>query len=345
MNVTLNESFEFSADEQGVPTAHCNTLQQLLMCLSFATDVWVDNKSGTSNWVFRGQIDAAWSLVPSAFRDETKWFSSVESAISDDSIRDTFTNVRDLLSHEFYGSSEAQSILNTLDLSANLFTCIRRNELERLSLRKFAEQLDEVSYSVPVDYEFSSQIEASLHSHLHSSLRRLLRASIAKRVDYPVTFPKSQVAALAQHHGVPTRLLDWTDNPLIAIYFAAADAKKKKRESDRIAVWAMNRRTRRLPIGIEFLTPPRSGNGFLAVQAGLFSIDTDANQFFLDTGRWKPLQEQIVESVKEADIPKVLRKVTFPVDSVTQLLKRLEAQRIAKRFLMPTVDNVVDDLR
>lgn len=55
--------------------------------------------------------------------------------------------------------------------------------------------------------------------------------------------PKSKLEwlAVAQHHGMSTRLLDWTTNPLAALWFAIRSAGK---EEDAVDVWCLDAKER-----------------------------------------------------------------------------------------------------
>src|SRR5690606_36926394 len=73
---------------------------------------------------------------------------------------------------------------------------------------------------------------------------------------------------LMQHYGVPTRLLDWTDSPLVALFFAVYNVDRDDRDA---SLWVL------LPAALNRQT----GWAELQDQAGIpfFGMDTELNNY------------------------------------------------------------------
>lgn len=158
----------------------------------------------------------------------------------------------------------------------------------------------------------------------------------------------SDLASVAQHYGVPTRMLDWTFDVNLALYFAVMkipDDDPDAEHPNAVSLWALDKsRITTMDGGVKIVVPKYCDNPNISAQSGLFTLLTGD-----DPGKdlEKLIAEILVDEkpsskfIMDLDHEPVLKKIDIPYEEAVKIKKNLGGRGMNYHSAFPGWDGIV----
>lgn len=340
--------YMFADPQQIVNEITFSTAEEFLDFLSPTRD-----SLGRGDWVFRGHANAAWTALPSLYRSpkETivlRLFDSFKRLIQPGDLWQVWSS--------------------NLQNSDRHFETQITSYVENRLLSEFANNSNKIGLPVP-------EIEKLLNRPKERFPQVPMYPSLDQRYENPVRYHfqeyvKSEqswpgiYAGLAQHHGIPTRLLDFSYSSLNAVHFAVKPAD----END-VCIWAVNTKyfehgqfwwmeseqfdlhAQMMIAQHSLMRMPNSTNSYLHRQQGLFIFAVFPYDFYFIHSRYPTFVDHLnlIGNNIFATYPKPFGeyayKLVLPAEHYHELKARIKALGITLSSLMPTYDNVATEIK
>jgi len=329
----------------------CETAQEFIDELRIENKKWLYKRYWHSTWIFRGQEeqnDNSWELKPTAWREipheDENTKQNLNSTWLINATKTRFNRDEEFLPSIRVGLNEYLEE-NKIDVDektySNYINLLIQVLSEKFLLTRFMDESDKFGYKVPLNEDNFRKITNTFLKHYLNNIGS----------DVNLKIWNSPSTAIAQHHGIPTRLLDWTENPLTAIFFAAENVQMlPDSDSKRIVVIALNRFG--LPDDdFEYISIPRQHSTFIQSQEGIFTLYKKADDYFLKNGHYPSFEEiyfynktYVLDDVEYYPMGG-FQKITLPHSEAGELLRLLNAMGISRAKLMPTLDNIATSIK
>lgn len=271
--------------------------------------------------LFRGESSESFSLIPSVLRENRQ---------------NEFYHL--LLGAGTYVSRSLRNENNFISRASNEFTLM---QFFYRTANKTGRPLP------PIPYEWHERLVSNEIVFLNT----LTKTWIPKEIE--------EIVALMQHYGLPTRMLDWSENVLIALYFAACGARERLRSqessrNDHMVIWILRKPYECLggyttyePFPIRFVTPPYANNPNLNAQKGVLTycplpLKHDQQDTTL------PLDQIIEQYYQKPNTPllyTVLTKIRIPITDCYRTMAILNNFGINDSMVFPEYTSITNQLR